>query len=134
MCIRDRLGKVRGLGSAKHGAGHFITQRVSAIGLIVLVPWFLISLIGAVRGGYDGALAWVADPINAVLTLLAVGTALYHMRLGMQVVVEDYITKHSTKNVLLILNTFICVVLFAAAAYAVLKLSLIHISEPTRPY
>ncbi|MBK8838841.1 MAG: succinate dehydrogenase, hydrophobic membrane anchor protein [Hyphomonadaceae bacterium] len=122
--MRTPLGKVRGLGSAKHGAGHFITQRVSAIGLIVLVPWFLISLIGAVRGGYDGALAWVADPINAVLTLLAVGTALYHMRLGMQVVVEDYITKHSTKNVLLILNTFICVVLFAAAAYAVLKIAI----------
>ena len=122
--MRTPLGKVRGLGSAKHGAGHFITQRVSAIGLIVLVPWFLISLIGAVRGGYDGALAWVADPINAVLTLLAVGTALYHMRLGMQVVVEDYITKHSTKNVLLILHTFICVVLFAAAAYAVLKIAI----------
>jgi len=122
--MRTPLGKVRGLGSAKHGAGHFITQRVSAIGLIVLVPWFLISLIGAVRGGYDGALAWFADPINAVLTLLAVGTALYHMRLGMQVVVEDYITKHSTKNVLLILNTFICVVLFAAAAYAVLKIAI----------
>jgi len=122
--MRTPLGKVRGLGSAKHGVGHFITQRVSAVGLIFLVPWFLISLIGAVRGGYDGALAWVADPINAVLTLLAVGTALYHMRLGMQVVVEDYITKHSTKNLLLILNTFICVVLFAAAAYAVLKIAI----------
>ena len=55
--IRTPLGKVRGLGSAKHGAGHFIAQRVSAIALIFLVPWFLISLIGAVRGGYDGALA-----------------------------------------------------------------------------
>ena len=122
--MRTPLGKVRGLGSAKHGVGHFITQRVSAIGLIFLVPWFLISLIGAVRGGYDGALAWVADPINAVLTLLAVGASLYHMRLGMQVVVEDYITKHSTKNLLLILITFICVVLFAAAAYAVLKIAI----------
>ena len=122
--MRTPLGKVRGLGSAKHGVGHFITQRVSAVGLIFLVPWFLISLIGAVRGGYDGALAWVADPINAVLTLLAVGASLYHMRLGMQVVVEDYITKHSTKNLLLILNTFICVVLFAAAAYAVLKIAI----------
>jgi len=122
--LRTPLGKVRGLGSAKHGAGHFITQRVSAIGLLFLVPWFLISLIGAVRGGYDGALAWVSDPINAVLTLLAVGAALYHMRLGMQVVVEDYIAKHGTKNVLLVLNTFICVVFFVAAAYAVLKIAI----------
>ena len=122
--MRTPLGKVRGLGSAKHGAGHFISQRVSAIGLIFLVPWFLISLIGAVRGGHDGALAWVSDPINAVLVLLAVGAALYHMRLGMQVVIEDYIARHSTKAVLLILNTFICIVLFAAAAYAVLKIAI----------
>lgn len=122
--MRTPLGKVRGLGSAKHGAGHFITQRVSAIALIFLVPWFLISLIGAVRGGYDSALTWVADPINGVLTLLAVGAALYHMRLGMQVVVEDYIAKHGAKNLLLILNTFVCVGLFAAAAYAVLKIAI----------
>ena len=55
--IRTPLGAVRGLGSAKAGAHHFITQRVSAIALLFLVPWFLISLIGAVRGGYDGAIA-----------------------------------------------------------------------------
>jgi len=84
----------------------------------------MIMLIGAVRGGYDGALAYIADPVNAVLIILAVGAALYHMRLGMQVVVEDYIAKNSTKVVLLILNTFICVTLFAAAAYAVLKIAI----------
>jgi succinate dehydrogenase / fumarate reductase membrane anchor subunit len=122
--FRTPLGKVRGLGSAKHGAGHFITQRVSAVALIFLVPWFLVSLIGAVRGGYDGALTWIADPINAVFTLLAVGASLYHMRLGMQVVIEDYIAKHSTKAVLLILNTFVCVALFVTAAYAVLKIAI----------
>ena len=122
--IRTPLGKVRGLGSAKHGAGHFIAQRVSAIALLFLVPWFLISLIGAVRGGYDGALAFIADPVNAVLILLSVGAALYHMRLGMPVVIEDYIGRKSTKAVLLILNTFVCVALFAIAAYAVLKIAI----------
>ena len=122
--IRTPLGQVRGLGSAKHGAGHFIAQRVSAIALLFLVPWFLISLIGAVRGGYDGALAFIADPFNAVLILLSVGAALYHMRLGMPVVIEDYIGKKSTKAVLLILNTFVCILLFAAAAYAVLKIAI----------
>lgn len=122
--LRTPLGKVRGLGSAKHGVGHFIAQRVSAVALIFLVPWFLISLIGAVRGGYDGALTFIADPVNAVLILLAVGAALYHMSLGMPVVIEDYIAKTSTKVFLLILNTFICVTLFAAAAYAVLKIAI----------
>ena len=95
-------------------------QKISYF-LLASIP---ISLIGAVRGGYDGALVWIADPINAVLTLLAVGAALYHMRLGMQVVVEDYIAKHGTKNLLLILNTFICVALFAITAYSVLKIAI----------
>jgi succinate dehydrogenase / fumarate reductase membrane anchor subunit len=122
--IRTPLGRVRGLGSAKHGAGHFIALRVSSIALVVLVPWFLYSIIGAVRGGYDGALTWIADPVNAVLVLLAVGFSLHHMRLGMQEVVEDYIARKSTKFTLLILNSFISILLFAIAAYSVLKIAI----------
>jgi len=121
--LRTPLGKVRGLGSAKHGAAHFIAQRVSALALLVLVPWFLVSLIIAVRGGYNGAIEWIAQPFNAVVILLGVGAALYHMRIGMQVVVEDYIARSGTKAVILILNTFVCVVLFAVAAFAVVKIA-----------
>jgi len=122
--IRTPLGRVRGLGSARHGVGHFITQRVSAIALVVLVPWFLITLIGAVRGGYDGALAYLSDPLNALVVVLAVSAALYHMRLGMQVVIEDYIAKPGLRISLLVLNTFVCVALFATAAYAVLRIAI----------
>lgn len=121
--LRTPLGKVRGLGSARHGAGHFIAQRVTAIALLFLVPWFLVSLIGAVRGGYDGALDFIANPFNAVFIVLAVGIGLYHMRLGMQVVIEDYIAKNGTRMFLLILNTFIALVLAAAAAFAVLTIA-----------
>jgi succinate dehydrogenase / fumarate reductase membrane anchor subunit len=121
--LRTPLAKVRGLGSAKHGAAHFIAQRVSALALLVLVPWFLVSLIIAVRGGYNGAIEWIAQPFNAVAIMLGVGAALYHMRIGMQVVVEDYIAKSGTKAVILILNTFVCVVLFAVAAFAVVKIA-----------
>lgn len=117
------LSKVRGLGSAKEGAHHFIGQRVSAIALLFLVPWFLISLLGAVRGGYEGAIAWIANPVNAVLILLAVGAGLYHMRLGLQVVVEDYLAKPGLRNFKLISNTFLVVLMFAAAAFAVLKIA-----------
>ena len=122
--IRTPLGRVRGLGSARHGVGHFITQRVSAIALVMLVPWFLITLIGAVRGGYEGALAYLSDPLNAVVVILAVSAALYHMRLGMQVVIEDYIAKPGLRISLLVLNTFVCIALFATAAYAVLKIAI----------
>lgn len=117
--IRTPLGKVRGLGAAKAGVHHFITLRVTAIALLFLVPWFLITLLSAVRGGYDGALDYIAHPLNAVLILLTIGASLYHMRLGMEEVINDYIGKHFTKFLLLILNSFVCIALFAAAAFAV---------------
>lgn len=111
----------RGLGSAKSGTGHHIKQRVSAIALLFLVPWFLYAVIAASRGGFDGATAWLAQPWNAILMILTLGAAFYHMRLGMQVVIEDYIQKAGMKQGLLILNTFVCVGLFTATALSVLK-------------
>ena len=111
----------RGLGSAKSGTGHHIKQRVSAIALLFLIPWFLYAVIAASRGGYDGATAWLAQPWNAILMILTLGAAFYHMRLGMQVVIEDYIQKAGMKQGLLILNTFACVGLFTATALSVLK-------------
>tara|TARA_B100001179_G_scaffold101408_1_gene71969 strand:- start:105 stop:500 length:396 start_codon:yes stop_codon:yes gene_type:complete len=122
--IRTPLARVRGLGSAQEGAGHFIKQRVTAIALLVLVPAALIALLTAVVGGYDNAVAFVSNPLGAILLLLLTGTAFYHMRLGMQVVVEDYIGKHSTRAVLLMLNTFVSIVLFAAAAYSIVRVGL----------
>ncbi|MBI1339436.1 succinate dehydrogenase, hydrophobic membrane anchor protein [bacterium] len=121
--LRTPLARVRGLGPAKEGAHHFITQRVSALALIVLVPWMLLSLLSAVRGGYEDATAWIGTPFNAVLITLTVAASLYHMRLGMQVVIEDYIGRTTTRAVLLILNTFVCVFLFAVAAFSVLKIA-----------
>ena len=122
--IRTPMANVRGLGSAKEGAGHFITQRVTAIALIFLVPIALVSILCAVQGGYEGAIESVSNPLFAILLLLTKGTAFYHMRLGMQVVIEDYIGKHTTRVVLLMLNTFVSIILFAAAAYSIVRIGL----------
>lgn len=113
----------RGLGSAKSGTAHHIRQRVSAIALIFLVPWFLFSVMKAVLGGYSDALAWAASPINSVLLILTAAAAIYHMRLGMQVVIEDYIGKSGTRAALMILNTFFCAALFAVIALSVLRIA-----------
>ena len=113
----------RGLGSAKSGTAHHIRQRVSAIALIFLVPWFLFSVMKAVLGGYADALAWAASPVNSVLLILTAGAAIYHMRLGMQVVIEDYIGKSGTRAALMILNTFFCAALFAVIALSVLRIA-----------
>lgn len=112
----------RGLGSAKEGTSHYIRQRVSAIALVFLVPWFLFSVIHASKAGYAGATEWVAQPLNAVLLVLTFGAAFHHMRLGMQVVIEDYIGRTSTRYALLMLSTFATIAAFAAAALSVLKI------------
>ncbi len=121
--IRTPLAKVRGLGSAKEGVGHFIAQRVTAIALVFLLPWFLISILLVAPQGYAAVVEWAAQPWAAILIVLTMAAALNHMRLGMQVIIEDYLGRPSTKIACLILNTFICVALFAAAAFAVLKIA-----------
>jgi succinate dehydrogenase membrane anchor subunit len=113
---------VRGLGSAGAGTEHHIRQRVSALALVFLVPWFLYSIIHACKAGYEGALLWVAQPVNAILLILTLSAALYHMRLGIQVVIEDYIGKSGTRQALLILNTFAVFALATATILSVLKI------------
>ncbi|MDJ0920324.1 MAG: succinate dehydrogenase, hydrophobic membrane anchor protein [Henriciella sp.] len=116
------LRKVRGLGAAGSGTGHYIHQRVTAIALLFLVPWFVYSIIHAGKAGYEGALTWVAQPVNAILLILTLGAALYHMRLGLQVVIEDYIHRTASKQALLILNTFVVIALAATTMLSVLKI------------
>ena len=122
---RTSLGRARGMGSAKHGVGHFIVQRVSAIALAPLGLWALYSALGLSRAGFDGAQAWLHAPFNAVMAILLTVAATTHMRIGMTEVIEDYIHKTSTKAVLLVLNYFVCVLACAAAVFSILKIALI---------
>lgn len=120
---RTALGRVRGLGAAKSGTSIHIGQRVSAIALALLAPWFVVAAALGVRGGYAGAAAWVAHPVNSVLLSLLLIAAFYHMGLGMRVIVEDYIHKHATKQLLLIGNMFLWVGLTAVSLFAVLRIT-----------
>ncbi len=113
---------VRGLGSAGSGTQHHIRQRVTAIALLFLVPWFIYSIVHACKAGYEGALTWVEQPVNAILLIITLGAALYHMRLGMQVVIEDYIAKSGSRQALLILSTFAVIALGVATILSVLKI------------
>ena len=78
--------------------------------------------INAIQAGEIAAAEWVAQPLPAILLILTAGATLYHMRLGMQVVIEDYITKPGMRGALLILNSFACIAMFAAITLSVLKL------------
>lgn len=116
------IKSARGLGSAKSGTRVHIAQRVSALALVVLVPWFMLSLMKAALGGYAAATAWVSDPLNAALLILTAGATFYHMRLGMQVIIEDYIGKSGTRAALMILNTFFTIGLSVAVVMAVARI------------
>lgn len=122
--IRTPRKVTKGLGAAKEGVNHWIAQRVTAIALVVLVPVLLVQLMGAYGGGYDAARAWIGAPINAILLILFVSAAFYHMRLGLQVVVEDYITKPAAKVILLLINTFFAGGAWVVAVFAILKTAL----------
>jgi succinate dehydrogenase / fumarate reductase membrane anchor subunit len=119
--MRTPLGRVRAHGASGQGTGHFIGQRVSAVALLVLGLWFLVSVILQMHGpGFVDSIDFLSSPLNAVGVILLVITAFYHMRLGMQVIIEDYILKPSTKAILLLLNTLVLVALGAGAIFAVL--------------
>lgn len=118
--LRTPLSRARGLGSAKHGVGHFIQQRATAIFLTVLLPWFALSVLLGTDGSYDSVIGWMKHPLNAAGTALLVLTGLFHMRLGMQVVIEDYITG-ATRTVSLLANTAIPAILAVIAILSVAK-------------
>lgn len=119
--MRSALGRVRHHGAAGGGAGHFIGQRVSAIALMFLGLWFVLSAALSLDGpNYTAAIDFITAPQNAVGAILLIVAAFYHMRLGMQAIVEDYIHKPATKMLLLLLNALIPLAIGAGAIFAVL--------------
>lgn len=91
------IGRVRGLGSAKHGAGHWLVQRYTAIGNLVLIPWLLISLALMPAYDYPTLHAWAAKPLSATFLALICINTFYHARLGVQVFMEDYVHDEGLK-------------------------------------
>ena len=108
------IGRVRGLGSAKTGSHHWLLQRFTAIGNLVLVLWLVVALLMLPNFDYGTVREWLARPVPATAMALLIISSFWHARLGMQVMFEDYVHDHANKfAVLALLN----LVAFGAAAF-----------------
>jgi succinate dehydrogenase / fumarate reductase membrane anchor subunit len=123
--LRTPLSRARGLGSAKSGTGHFKWQRVTAIVLALLAPW-LIGLLVALVGADEFAVrAALAKPVNAILLSLFVVCLFWHAKLGVQVVVEDYVHHRGAEIALLLLNMLACALGAIASLYAIARIAVL---------
>ncbi len=128
--LRSRLSQAKGLGSAHHGVSHWWWQRVTAAALIPLSVWFLYSLITSMlTSDITHVAAWLATPFNALAMIVLLVAALFHAKLGAQVVIEDYIKPPYAKYGLLLLNTFVCGIFAVIGIVAILKLHFLDITS-----
>ena len=121
--FRTPLSKVRGLGSAKDGTEHFIRQRLTAIANLFLLSFFVYSIAHLNGATWAQTVAYLSSPVVTIVMLLVLGSAFFHMKLGMQVVIEDYLHSEPWRMIALVANIFFPLVLFAACAFAVLRIA-----------
>ena len=123
MSLSTPLRQVLGLGSAKSGVHHWWMQRLTSIALVPLSIWFAVSLLMLPGLDYATLSAWVSQSLTALLLILLVLTATWHSRLGVQVVVEDYVHAAGTRTLTLVLVNFLHVFIAAAGVFAILKVA-----------
>jgi succinate dehydrogenase / fumarate reductase membrane anchor subunit len=123
MTIRTPIGRVRGLGSAKSGTAHFWHQRVTAVANVFLVTAFVVILVSLLGRSHAAVIQILGSPFVTIVMLLMIGSVTYHMKIGMQVVIEDYVHDDKWKFAAILANTFFAVAVAACCAYALLKIS-----------
>jgi succinate dehydrogenase / fumarate reductase, membrane anchor subunit len=122
--LRTDLARVRGLGSAQEGVGHWWAQRITAAALVPLTVWFVASILALAGADHETVEAWIRSPVAAVLLVLLFAVTLRHAQLGVQVVIEDYVHNEGLKIGSLLLSNTLLLLLGLASIFAVLKLAL----------
>lgn len=120
---RSMLARVRYLGSAKDGTGHWWAQRLTAVALVPLSIWFVASMVALTGAPQEDVVGWLGRPLPALFMILLIVAAFHHAQLGLQVVVEDYVHRPALRIALLMIVKFAAIGLGLAAVYAVLKIA-----------
>jgi succinate dehydrogenase / fumarate reductase, membrane anchor subunit len=123
MTMRTPLGRVRGLGSARSGTSHFWHQRLTALSNVPLTIAFVLIVAALLGRNHAAVVQILGSPFVAIVMLLFILSVSWHMRLGMQVIIEDYVHQEGPRILLLIANTFFTIAIGLASAFAILKLS-----------
>ncbi len=123
MSLQSPLARVLGYGSAKEGVHHWWVQRLTSVALIPLTVWFAVAVLSLPLDDRAAVAAWVANGWTPLLLILFVLIATWHSRLGVQVVIEDYVPAPGAKTFSLILSTFLHFLVAVAAIFAVLKVA-----------
>ena len=122
--LQSNLAKAKGLGSIKEGTSHFIHQRLTALVLIPLVFWFCFSLAFLPQMDYLSIINWIKSPINSILLIISLIASFYHLQLGLQVIIEDYVSSYPIKLISILVINLSCIFLSIMGIYSVLKISL----------
>ena len=124
MSMRTPRQRAQGLGSAKEGTGHWWAQRVTAVALAPLTILFIVTFTRALGRTWTEVQAIYANPFNALIAALFIGVAFHHLRLGLQVVIEDYVHHQGARIAALIGSTLFCVFFGAMGVLSVAMLAI----------
>lgn len=121
--LETPLHKVRGLGASHSGTGHFWRQRATAVALLPLSLWFAFTVLGLAGTNVVAALSYFAHPVNALLMAAFAATLLYHMSLGLQVVIDDYVHTAGMRVFLLLVVRFVMIATMSTCLFALVRIA-----------
>lgn len=123
MNFRTPLAYARGLGTAKNGTKHWWMQRVTSLALLPLIIWFVLAMLHYARAEYEIIHKWLTNPINSGLMVAFIVVGIYHAKLGMQVIYEDYVRPECAMYGYLLLTQFLLFILGTISIVSILKIA-----------